>query len=184
MGNTHHAHQCSVKKAQISCCPSKICLRVWVSKTKDIQVMKAKRWAFWILEFYFPQALLFHLIIPLPPIFIYCLYIWLCLYYPALSFSRHALNVAKACWVEFHCVCLCMPQTQNFCGSETWWNIIFWTGKKKKRKETEAWTLVLFTSENTVKLFLISVHVIESRLWLKSCILSKAEDHGQLWDID
>lgn len=133
MGNTHHAHQCSVKKAQISCCPSKICLRVWVSKTKDIQVMKAKRWAFWILEFYFPQALLFHLIIPLPPIFIYCLYIWLCLYYPALSFSRHALNVAKACWVEFHCVCLCMPQTQNFCGSETWWNIIFWTGKKKKK---------------------------------------------------
>lgn len=82
-GNTHHAHQCSVKKAQISCRPSDICLKAWVLKIKDIQVMKAKRWAFWILAFYFLQALLFHLMIPLPPIFIYCLYIWPCLYYPA-----------------------------------------------------------------------------------------------------
>lgn len=98
------------------------------------------------------------------------------------TFQQICFTCCQIWWVEFHWVCLHMPWTQNFCGSETWWNITFW--REKKRKETEAWSFVLFISENAVKLFLISVHVIEIRLWLKPCILSKAEDHSHLWDID
>lgn len=120
-----------------------------------------------------------------PPSYFHLLSLYLTM--SILSFFKFQQTYFKCCqslmwWIEFHCVCLYMPQIQDFCGSETWWNIILW--REKKCKETEAWTLVLFISDNTVKLFLISVHVIESRLWLKSCILSKAEDHGQLWDID